>query len=273
MKKFKDKKKMITIAAACTLIAAMGIGGTLAYLTDQTEATNSFTFGDVKVNTIETKWDLTDDDGNGVPDIAEMEVPNQQTPKSVQAENVGINDAVVFVKLTVPVRSVTRVSDNGQVELKADGSHDKKLQELFYFERETDTINKENNNFDPNWVNLPEEEVGYSGAGGSAQYLDMSPNKFRSYTNDGYRTYVFGYNKRIAKGEITTTLFDKVQIKNFLENEITPGQIHNIKVETYSIQADNIVDAQGQINTTGTIGHDVLKEIYDIYVKQNPQYK
>lgn len=267
----KSKKKIITLGITCGLIVAMGIGGTLAYLTDQTEATNNFTFGDVKVNTIETKWDTADDNDNGVPDMAEDEVPNQQTPKSVQAENVGINDAIVFVKLTVPVENVTRVFDNGRVELK-NKAHDKKMQEIFYFERESDTINAQNNNFDPNWINIPEEEVGYDGAGGATPYLDLSANKWREY-NSSKRTYVFGYNKRIAPDEITTTLFDKVQIKNFLENEITPRAIKNILVETYSIQADNIVNSNGQIDTTGTLTHDTLKEIYDIYVTQNPKYQ
>lgn len=272
MKNIRNKKKVIMIAVACALIAAMGIGGTLAYLTDQTEATNSFTFGDVKVDTIETEWDLTDDNDNGVPDMAENEVPNQQTPKSVQAENVGINDAIVFVKLTVPVEEVTRVFDDGTVELTSLGLHDTKLQEIFYFELKDDSINYQNNHFGSDWINLPEEESGYAGAGGPSEYLDLSASSTRSYTSK-YRTYVFGYNKRIAKGEITTTLFDKVQIKNFIENEITPGAVKKIKVETYSIQADNIVDENGQIDTTGALNHDTLKEIYDIYVKQNPDYK
>lgn len=266
------KKKIVVLAAACALIAAMGIGGTLAYLTDQTDATNTFTFGDVKVNTIETDWDLTDEDNDGVPDAAEDEVPNQQTPKSVQAENVGVNDAIVFVKITVPLENVTRVFDDGTVQLKADGTHDKKKQEIFYFEREGDSINLQNNNFDPNWVNLPEEEFGYQNAGGSMPYLDLSAGTTRVYTGD-VRTYVFGYNKRIKKGEITTTLFDQVQIKNFIENEVTVGAAKDVKVETYSIQADNIVDENGEINTTGTLDHDTLKEIYDIYVKQNPEYR
>ena len=263
------KKKLIAMLVACGLIAVMGVSSTMAYLTDQTEATNSFTFGDVKVNTIEAAWDVRDDDDNGIPDAAEEEVPNQQTPKSVQAENVGINDAIVFVKLTVPLETVTLVFDNGTAQKKEDGSHDTKLQEIFYFEQEGDSINTENNNFSSDWVNLPEEEVGYEGAGGSESYLNINGNH-RTY-NKTYRTYVFGYNKRIAKGEKTSTLFDKVQIKNFIENEVTPSARKDIKVETYSIQADNIVDANGAINTNGTLDHDTLKEIYDIYVTQNPQ--
>lgn len=264
-------KKLIAMIAACGLIAMMGVGGTVAYLTDQTNATNTFTFGDVKVNTVETAWDSTDEDGNGVPDAAESVVPNQQVPKSVQAENVGINDAIVFVKITVPVETVTLVSDDGTVQKKADGSHDKKPQEIFYFQQDGDSINTEDNNFDAAWVNLPEEETGYDGAGGKDTYLSVNTVS-RSYT-ENYRTYVFGYNKRLAKGELTTTLFDKVQIKNIIENEIASTGTKDIKVETYSIQADNIVNSKGAINTDGVIDHDTLKEIYDIYVMQNPETK
>lgn len=269
MKK-KLKKKTIVTLATCGLVAVMGITGTVAYLTDQTEATNNFTFGDVKVDTLELAWDTTDNDNDGVPDVAEDVVPNQQIPKSVQAKNVGINDAIVFVKVTVPVQSVTRVSDNGTVEKKADGTHDTKLQEIFYFQHQDDSVNLENNNFEDSWVNLPEEEIGYDGAGGSTEYLNLSNTK--GY-NRNIRTYVFGYNKRIAKNELTTTLFDKVQIKNIIENEISPNAIKDIKVETYSVQADNIVNANGVIDTIGVLSHDTLKEIYDIYMTQNPDFK
>lgn len=272
--KFEMKKRTVMTLAACTLIMTMGIAGTVAYLTDKTEATNNFTFGDVKVNTLEPAWDTTDTDGDGVPDMAEDVVPNQQIPKSVQAENVGINDALVFVKITVPLENVTRVEDNGTAErLPSEGAFgqlDRKLQEVFYFQLEGDSINTENNHFDSNWVNLPEEEIGYSGAGNSEEYLDLTDTKIYS---GSVRTYVFGYNKRIAKGEKTTTLFDKVQIKNIIENEVAPGATKSIKVETYSVQADNIVNENGAIDTTGVLGHDTLREIYDIYMRQNPSYR
>lgn len=265
----KNRKRLAVTLAACGLVAALGVGGTLAYLTDRTDATNSFTFGDVKVNTLEPDWDTTDENDNGVPDAAEDVVPNQQIPKSVQAENVGINDAIVFVKLTVPLANVTRVADDGTAEMNADAL-DRKLQEIFYFQGDGDSINTENNNFNEGWINLPEEEIGYAGAGSSTEYLDLSTT--REYSGD-VRTYVFGYDTRLAAGEKTSTLFDQVQIKNIIENEINPGSIHDIQVETYSIQADNIVDANGQIDTTGTLDHDTLKEIYDIYVTQNPDEK
>lgn len=265
----KNRKRLAVTLAACGLVAAMGIGGTLAYLTDRTEATNSFTFGDVQVDTLEPAWDTTDENDNGVPDAAEEVLPNQQIPKSVQAENVGITDAVVFVKVTVPLANVTRVAGDGTAEMNADAL-DTKLQEIFYFQGEGDPVTTQNNNFNEGWINLPEEETGYEGAGGSTEYLDLSTTK--TYSGD-VRTYVFGYNQRLAAGEKTTTLFDQVQIKNMIENEMESGSVQDIQIETYSIQADNIVNAEGKIDTTSTLDHDTLKEIYDIYVTQNPDTK
>ena len=264
------KKRVIMAAVAAGLIVTMCVAGTVAYLTDRTEATNNFTFGDVKVNTLEPDWNTADTDNDGVPDAAEFVVPNQQIPKSVMCENVGINDAIVFVKVTVPLETVTRVTDDGTAERKADGSLDRKLQEVFYFQGQNDDINTENNNFNVGWVNIPEEEIGYAGAGGSEEYLDLSTTK--AYSGET-RTYVFGYNKRLGANMLTTTLFDKVQIKNIVENEIEPGVAKSIRVETYSIQADNIVNADGAIDTTGVLSHDTLKEIYDIFVTQNPDRK
>ena len=270
-----NKKTQVAIAV-CGLVAVMGIGGTIAYLTDKTGATNNFTFGEVKVETEEPDWDTTDTDNDGIPDVSEFVVPNQEIPKSVQCHNVGMNDAIVFVKLTVPLETVTRVADNGTAERTDPNgidkdSLDKKLQEVFYFKDEADLITAEDNHFDENWVNLPEEEIGYEGAGGNTPYLSLAETK--TYPEQpGVRTYVFGYNKRLVPEEITSKLFDKVQIKNIIENEVEPGLAKKIQDETFSIQADNIVNDAGAIATSGTLDHDTLKEIYDIYIRQNPKY-
>ena len=269
-------KKTQVGLAICGMVAVMGVGGTIAYLTDKTGATNTFTFGEVKVDTLEPNWDpdKIDENNNGIPDVSEFVVPNQEIPKDPKCKNVGQNPAIVFIKLTVPVENVTRVADNGTAEKNGDAL-DRKLQEVFYFKDANDLITSENNNFHSKWVNLPEEELGYEGAGGSTEYLDLGVGKTKTYTGiDGanLRTYVFGYNERLTPEQETDTLFDKVQIKNIIENEVEPGAMKKIQVETFSIQADNIVNDQGAIDTSGTISHDTLKEIYDIYIRQNPKF-
>lgn len=45
-----DKKKMITMLVALTLVATVGIGATLAYFTDKDAVTNVITMGKVDVS-------------------------------------------------------------------------------------------------------------------------------------------------------------------------------------------------------------------------------
>lgn len=48
-------KKKLTVVAALVLVLAMGVGGTLAYLTDKSATvTNTFTVGNVKISLVET---------------------------------------------------------------------------------------------------------------------------------------------------------------------------------------------------------------------------
>ena len=47
------KKKLTLVVTCVVLVAAMVIGGTLAYFTDTKNATNTFTVGNVKINLIE----------------------------------------------------------------------------------------------------------------------------------------------------------------------------------------------------------------------------
>lgn len=57
------KKKTILVAAiAVMLVAALVVGGTLAYFTDKTEAVkNTFTVGNVGIDLTETEWDAKAD--------------------------------------------------------------------------------------------------------------------------------------------------------------------------------------------------------------------
>ncbi len=237
------KKKIAMGIVAASLVVAMGIGGTMSYLTDHKDATNTFNVGNVKGKLDEPDWDTTDKNDNGIPDMAEDVVPNQEIPKSVNLTNTGKNDAVVFLKITVPVRNVSFVKDDGTKE-------EKKMQEIFYLKDIDDLVTTHANNFDPNWVELPDEEEG------------------TDYTGKT-RTYVFGYKTRLKSEEVTSLLFDKVQVKNFVENEIATDDLQKIYVDGYFIQADNIVNSNGIIDTTGDMDAATLSEIYEIYLTQN----
>ena len=237
-----QKKRIALMGVATALIATMAIGGTMAYLTDNEMHDNTFTIGNVKVDLVEANYNTTDDDSDGVPDAYEDLVPNQQVKKDPKVVNTGINDAIVFMKVTVPVASVTKVADNGTKGTKTN-------QELFYLQKAGTAIKTEANAFNTtNWIELTGKETGTDHAGST-------------------RTYVFGYKTKVAKGAATDTLFDLVQVMNIVEGEIATDAAQTIKVETYAIQADNVINASGAAITT--LDATSLATIYDIFVNQN----
>ena len=61
------KRKIVLAAAACLLAGAMCTGGAVAYLTDTDTTTNTFTVGEVTIDTIEPNQELREEQGSGLP--------------------------------------------------------------------------------------------------------------------------------------------------------------------------------------------------------------
>ncbi len=95
------KKKTILVAAiAVMLVAALVVGGTLAYFTDTKSATNTFTVGDVKIKLDESN--VNDPDGVRVTsnEYTGM-LPGIQYEKDPIVTNTGKNDAYVRAVVTI----------------------------------------------------------------------------------------------------------------------------------------------------------------------------
>lgn len=253
----KNSKRNAAMAVGiATLLGAGALGGTLAYLTDNENTTNTFTVGKVKIDGTEPDYP-----GNDSDDVKDL-VPNEEVVKNPQMVNTGINDAIAFIKVTVPVENVTLVADDGTKSAKA-------AQEIFWLKDAEDAISTHANHFDADWIELTDEEGFYSASG----------DKVSAYTAPGTRTYIFGYNKKIegssttdgsaqtAANKKTTPLFDKVQLKNVLEGELTEGAARNIVIDFYAIQAEEVLE--NSIDLTDTLNKANLTKIYDIFVKQN----
>lgn len=82
---------------------------------------------------------------------------------------------------------------------------------------------------------------------------------------------MFGYKTKLAPGETTSTLFDKIQIKNVIEDEILDNVANDIKVEAFAIQAEEVLDKTGT-DLTDDLSVENMKTIYDIFVKQSTSY-
>jgi predicted ribosomally synthesized peptide with SipW-like signal peptide len=266
------KKALVTIAAS-GLVAAMALGGSLAYLTDNESHTNTVMMsGNIRIDLVEEHWSTTDTNNNGVPDKSEEAVPNQEIPKDPKVINTGENPSFVFLRMSVPVKDVTRVRDDGTLVRKDNQTNPvtnntnifHEPQDLFYFKNSSAAKKDHKNTFNPDWIRLTNKEYN----------TEMDASGSRLEQEVGQAVYVFGWKDVLpANGEETGTLYDKIQLKNILEFEIQPEQLQNIKLEAFGIQADNLLDRNGnEIPTTSSLTQAQLEEIYDIFVKQNGSF-
>lgn len=80
-------------------------------------------------------------------------------------------------------------------------------------------------------------------------------------TGSDYDLYVFGYNKKMLPADETVTLFDKVQLKSFIDGEKKDGV--TIGVKGYGIQADYLRGTNVDFTKAHYSAAD-LNEIYSI---------
>lgn len=87
------KKKLLVAALAVIMVVTAIAGASLAYLTDEEEATNEFTVGNVDIELTEPNWDAT-----GKAE-AEDVYPGEPLAKDPTVENVGKNPC--FLRISV----------------------------------------------------------------------------------------------------------------------------------------------------------------------------
>lgn len=87
------KKKLVAMCMVVCLSAIAIVGGTLAYFTDDEEATNTFTIGNVDITLTELNWT-----GSGSQDAPEV-YPGEPLAKDPTVTNDGANPC--FVRINV----------------------------------------------------------------------------------------------------------------------------------------------------------------------------
>ena len=251
------KRKVILLAAitVCVIAVAVGVGYILAYFTDKVHVDTTFTFGNVEI--IPEEPDYPPDDP---PDT-----PNEETPKNPMIFNNGSEVCIVFMEVKVPVASFTLVSEDGAERSEV-------TEEVFWL--------KANNGRDG------ENSFNDITNGGNWVLLSHTESK----TNGEYTTYLFGYQialegtderienvldpspEELAKLKHTEPLFDKVQIKNYLEGTLNGN--YSIIVNSYGIQA-NYLDEDGNylfgedgVLNVDKLSYETLKKIWSIYKDQ-----
>ena len=110
----KNTVKAVLLAGVLGLAAA---GGVSAYLTDYDGAANEFTVGSVNIELQEPRWE---------PDKYTKIEPYTDIVKDPQIRNTGLNDAFVYLEISVPAAEVTAAAQDGS-------RTEQKRQELFSF--------------------------------------------------------------------------------------------------------------------------------------------
>lgn len=231
----KNTRKMATTLAACALVGAMAVGGTMAYLTDAETVTNTFTVGNVET-------DLTEPNK---PDEETPRVPNEEMAKDPTVQNTGDNDQIVFIAFDIPMANVITAGYDGTLE-NGGVAHDV---ELFDFRKETGSYDSVNDG----WVQL---------------YQTTAADKSKV-------TYIYGYKDVLGVDEAAPAIFDHVRMANVIEGELPTDEQLHMPVRAYAIQADFLQDADNADgNHDIVVGKDMddvnLKKVYSIFANQNP---
>ena len=231
------KRTILPLIALCSAFALMlTFSLTSSYLMDKETADNIITIGDVQVSIEESDFD---------PNSSHPAAAGTVIPKSPKVTNTGTNDEYVFLEIDVPKKNVTLLCESDGVPTgKTRGqkiNNEPSDDEIFKILVSTDTDNSRITGYsEPNKV-FSYHSGSSDSTGRDGWYYIFSETSEITIDSKKYTKYIFGYNKKLAKGQSTKTLFDKVQLKSFIDAELTGTDANvDIKVKAYGIQADEI---------------------------------
>ena len=201
-------RKILVSLAALALVAAISIGGTIAYLTSNDEVVNTFTVGNVAIKLDEAKANT---DGSLVPN----------------ADRVKANDYKLLPGHTYnkdPMVTVLKDSEDCYVKMTV----------TFTKANELDAI------FAPTGAELTSIFNGYDAANWT--YKGNTKN-----TTDNTRTYEFWYKEAVGAPTADVALdalFDSITVPGTITNEqLATIAGMTITVNAYAIQADGFATA------------------------------
>ena len=295
----KKKSKIIIIGslALSLIIALFAFGATVSYLTDYERKDNVVTIGDVKIEIDEGKYE----DSSTV--AAGSTLPKAPSIKNTGINDAYVFFRVAIPKKSVTLLYEQNVYDNNNIltykeGTKYDGFPETNGSEIFKTiaeGKDTESVKYTGYNSSGTFLTAPSVIVGYnkgtydnsnnanSKAGwvylGSEQNKEISGDTSGDTSGQKYDFYWFGYNKKLVptpsdaaanavppQNYWTTTLFDNIQLKSFIDEELITGNTKEnvdvkVLVDAYGIQADNLF-IDGLEDDILSDAH--VKEIFDI---------
>lgn len=242
------RRKNLFLAAALVLILLIVLVlvlSSLAHFTSRDAVTNRYSAADLDIKIVEDNFDR-------LPDTEKKFLePNKLLDKDPRVRNTDHEDAFVFVRVTVPVRSITTVAEDGTRGVKSP-------QEIFWLKTSDDKSILQNSfHTEPvsggagSWVELPTFEEG----------TDLSADE---------RTYVFGYSVYLKSGETTGTLFDYIQMKNCLQDEVEASSKIIVDVHAWGVQTQGVDGVEKDDNgAKRVLSRAELERVYRFAIDHN----
>ena len=239
----KKKYLFLGVTLCAVFIVLLTAYMTTSYLIDIETADNIITIGNVEASIDESPFD---------PESVYPADAGTVIEKAPKVKNTGINDEYVFLTVEVPKKKVTFLLESGANTGKKDSGTNPRKAQIFKVLSGGGIID-----------NLSGSDVTFSYHG----YFNSLPGWYlvdSNTTGADFDVYTFGYNKKLSSNEESIVLFDKIQLKSFIDEELGSSNNLSINVKAYAIQADNLnlSTSPGDYLTDGVNGQ--IKEIYNI---------
>ena len=228
-----NKRKLMLVAVALCMVAILGFGGTLAYLTDYETAKNVFTTGNVAIELIENFGDnnpATPEKLLPATGSAQAGTLQNGVTKEVSVKNTGSEDAYVRVHIAIP-----NLLDSGDPNFDASSN-------ALHF------------NFDPD--SIGEGKWDWSKTTGAYYQGDWNYYE-KTIDNIKYNVYVVTYATALEGGAETP---EKAMHQVYLDSSVTNEQISSLNdqlganwqilVVAEGAQAEGFADAYEALNTS-----------------------
>lgn len=234
---WKKKKIFLPIIAGVVALTVMIAARlTMAYLIDTETAENVITIGNVALKIDEGSYTNSS-----------VVAAYQKIDKAPKIINTGSKDEFVFFEVRVPKRDVTLLYETDtkiddtvyKARTKIDKTPNERFELFKLLASGTANVSSIRDDAEP-----PRVVFDYhSGSSSTPGWIYLHTKT--DTENIEYDKYIFGYNKKLIAGSNTSTnqtvtLFDELQLKSFIDEEL--GDSSNVKVDVtaYGIQSDEL---------------------------------